>query len=178
MYIRTRAGLAQGQATWPTLQTFNRPAAQPAPIGYLGDFNEHLGQQGQQICELIRPVPGFRRDSSTLTTSQKKYIKALAREIDRSVKRALRGRKATVNLEITAEGHVDAKTDKQPYGSLDLDRAVTARDELQKEILKIVPWAGVVQGGASGVGTTRPVGSTSAQIRRAVICVRWKFLVP
>ena len=43
MYVRTRDGLGQGQATWSTRQMFNRPTAQPTLIGYLGNFNGDMG---------------------------------------------------------------------------------------------------------------------------------------
>lgn len=185
MYIRTREGLGQGQATWPTLETFNRPTAQPVPIGYLGNFNGRLGKAESEPCKLIIAVGEFGKGSYTLSDSQKKHIKDIAIYILRLLNRDLKGKSsAGVTLKLSYEGHVDAKTDPKEYGKLDEKRAFMVSHELGDQIGKLwqefAPELERTKGHyfhtASRAGSTRPrEGATPKQNRRVVVCARWKF---
>jgi len=193
MYIRTRDGLGQGQAIWSTLQTFNRPTAQPTPIGYLGNFNEHMGQAKSEPCKETWAVWGFKPSSAELLDLQKNQIKVIAKRIVRSLERAIKGKgDVGVHLRLLFEGHVDEKTDRAPYqapaggfltGNLDEDRARLVSWELQGQIKEEqgksrATWFHpiYITPSYSGAGSTRPFNSDSKKNRRVVVCVRWEIV--
>jgi hypothetical protein len=181
MYIRTRDGLGQGQTTWSTLQTFNRPTAQPRPISYLGNFNERIGKAESKPCKETWAVWGFNPNSAKLLDFQKKHINDIATRLVSLFKLDLEGKRAGVRVDFLLEGHVDKKTDSAQYGKLDLQRAKAVADELDKQIPAMndrlmVPIHASFR--YSQAGLTRPVSSDSKKNRRAVVCVRWKLETP
>src|SRR4029077_10847150 len=184
MYIWTREGLGQGQPIWSTLQTFNRPRGQPTPNGYLGNFNEHMGKTESEPCKQIWAVPGFKPRSSELLDFQKRHINDIATRIVSLLQGDLKGKGSDrVRLRVVYEGHVDKKTDTEPYGELDAERAAEVAKELREQILK--KWdkrfsllLSIPE--LSGAGSTRPFGSGSdpQKNRRVVICLRWEIESP
>lgn len=185
MYVRTKDGLGQGQAPWSTHQTFNRPTAQPAPIGYLGNFNGHMGKAESEPCKLTFVVGEFGKDSHTLSGPQKKDIKDIATAILRSLNRDLKGKSADITLKLLCEGHVDANTDRKQYGDLDEKRAIEVGNELADQITNLRWKIGqdikglTVRSTYSRAGSTRPrKGATSKQNRRVVVCARWQIESP
>jgi hypothetical protein len=185
MYIWTREGLGQGQPIWSTLQTFNRPTGQPTPTGYLRNFNEHMGKTESEPCKEIWAVPGFKPRSSELLDFQKRHINDIATRIVSLLIRDLQGKGSDVRvrLRLVYEGHVDKKTDTEPHGELDAERAAEVAKELRDQILK--KWGrrpGLLLSipELSGAGSTRPFGSGSdpQKNRRVVICLRWVIESP
>jgi hypothetical protein len=191
MYIRTREGLGQGQAVWSTLQPCNRPTAQPTPIGYLGNFNEHMGEAKWKSCYVVW---GFNEGSVALLASQKEQIKKYAIGIVRLLKRDIKGKgDVGVHLRLLFEGHADKKEPAQykaPAGrflteKVDEDRALLVSWELQGQIKKEqgkspATWFHpiYITPEYSGAGSTRPYrdGSDSKKNRRVVVCVRWEIV--
>lgn len=173
MYIRTRDGLGPGQATWSTLPTFNRPRAEPTPIPYLGNFNEHWWKA--EPCKETWTVWGFAPRSAKLLDFQKKHIKDIATRITDLMRRDLNGKQAGVRAHFHVEGHVDKKTDPAEYGELDLDRAKAVEHELRNCILHLSSFRYGSSGDRSAAGSKRPYGSDPKRNRRAVVCVRWKI---
>jgi hypothetical protein len=181
MYIRTRDGLGQDQATWSPLQTFSRPTAQPISIGYLGNFNERLGKDESKPCKETWAVWGFNKNSAKLLDFQKKHIKDIATHLVSLLKRDLKGKQEGVHLHLFFEGHVDKKTDPAQYGQLDMERASAVAEEFDKRISElntrpIIPLTASYR--YSRAGSTRPLGSDSRKNRRAVVCLRWEIESP
>jgi hypothetical protein len=177
MYIRTRDGLGQAQATWPTLQTFNRPRAQPTPIPYLGNFNEPMGKAEPEPCRQTWAVWGFNPNSAKLLDFQKRHIKDIATQLFKLFPRNLNTATQMLRGEFLFEGHVDKKTDPAAYGTLDMDRAQAVHGELSKwfyELNRIALLTYSWDYNHSRAGSTRPFSSDSQRNRRVVICVRWK----
>jgi len=183
MYIKTGEGLGQGQATWSTLQTFNRPMTQPTQTGYLGNFNEYMGKAGTEPCKEIWAVSEFGPNSAKLLDFQKKHIKDIATRIIRLLERDLKGtgKGAEVRVQLSFEGHVDKSTDPANFGELDLERARAVGWLFQREIVNewnkklVFEHPALFSNEESGVGSTRPFGDgkDSKKNRRVVICVRW-----
>ena len=192
MYIRTRDGLGQGQAIWSTLQTFKRPTVRPTPIGYLGNFNEHMGQAKSEPCKETWAVWGFKPSSAELLDLQKNQIKVIAKRIVRSLERDIKGKgDVGVHLRLLFEGHVDKKEPAQYEvpaggfltGNVDEDRASAVSWELQGQIKKEqgksrATWFHpiYITPNYSRAGSTRPFSSDSKKNRRVVVCVRWEIV--
>ena len=184
MYIRTRDRLGQDQATWSALQTFNRPTTQQTPIGYLGNFNEHMGNDESKPCWETWSVSGFKENSAKLLDFQKKHIKDIATHIVRKLEREIKGKgegNKSVDLFPIFEGHVDKKTDPAKYGDLAVKRAIVVYDEFADQIHKewskrlIFRYGYSLEPKYSEAGSTRPFGSDTKKNRRVVICVRWEI---
>jgi len=113
MYIRTAEGLGQDQETWSASQPLNRDMVRPGPIGYLGNFYEHLGSP-KQTCYT---VANFGPNSWGLPVDLQKDIQKIANDLVGKVKRKLRrlrlkmGKEATVRLVLDIRAHFDVKTD-------------------------------------------------------------------
>ena len=149
MYIRTRDGLGQGQATWSTRQTFNRPAAQPTAIGYLGHFNEPMGQTESKPCwDCYETAPcwarfrveNFKAASAELTDVIRKDIEDIAIAIIRILHRILQSksvelkkRKTSLAVMLQLKGHLSKATDPENK-SLDLDRAKAVAEYLSTQL--------------------------------------------
>jgi hypothetical protein len=193
MYIWTKDGLGQSQPTRFTLQTFNPPAAQPAPIGYLGNFNEHIGKGASGHCEDIQVVDQFDPGSAQLKDFHKKHITDIAIRFLRLINRdvgPIRKQKVEVSVDLYVEGHVDKQTDPQPYGTLDMERAAAVFQELSAQMSKLRLGIGNLRlvkfnpptNSYSKPGSTRPTGVTrrgvsqAALNRRVVICPTWVII--
>ena len=196
MYIRTRDGLGQGQATWSTRQTFNRPAAQPTAIGYLGHFNEPMGQTESKPCwDCYETAPcwarfrveNFKAASAELTDVIRKDIEDIAIAIIRILHRILQSksvelkkRKTSLAVMLQLKGHLSKATDPENK-SLDLDRAKAVAEYLSTQLSN--EWSrqglGKLQNGLgmnlvpSAAGSSRPISSSKARHNRRVeICVQ------
>lgn len=178
MYIRTREGLGQGQTTWPTLQTFHRPTAQPVPSGYLGNFSEHLGKDDEESCKPRFIVAYFNRRSDKTNPVIKKDISDIATNIIRRLEGKLRPLqvKKDVGLYLHHEGHVDKATDPTNFGKLDWDRATTVGDVLSNLISdrwKAAQFGSLlINNTYSAAGASRPISGVPRKNRRVEVCIR------
>jgi hypothetical protein len=195
MYIRTREGLGQGQATWSAFQTFNRPPARSMLIDGLGNFNEHMGQTESKPCwDCFKTAPcwarfkveNFKPASAELTDVIKKDIEDIAIAIVRILHRILKSkstdlkkRKTSLALMLQLEGHLSKAIDPQDK-SLDLDRAKAVAEYLSTQIGNEWSWQGLgkLQNGLgmnltpSAAGSQRPTSSKARHNRRVEVCVQ------
>jgi len=143
-----------------------------------------MGKTESEPCKQIWAVPGFKPRSSELLDFQKRHINDIATRIVSLLQGNLKGKGSDrVRLRVVYEGHVDKKTDTEPYGELDAERAAEVAKELREQILK--KWdkrfsllLSIPE--LSGAGSTRPFGSGSdpQKNRRVVICLRWEIESP
>lgn len=168
MYIRTNEGLGQGQATWSTIQTFNR----------------HLGNNAlEKSCWPNRyryVVRGFLPNSAELNNVINKRILRISRDIVRRLDRDLPELKKlpqlnrNIGLVFHYEGHVDKTTDPKDYGKLDVERAVRVADYFETQISKEWDRKGLgvlaLNRLTPGMGPNHPRYSTLRLNRRVEIC--------
>jgi hypothetical protein len=195
MYLRTKEGLGQYKETWVTPQALNRVMVEPVSIGYLGNFDEHLGQTESKPCwDCYKTAPcwtryivrNFKPASAELTDVIKKDIEDKARAIVRILHRILKSksaefkkRKTSLAVMLQFEGHLSKAIDPQNK-SLDLDRAKAVSEYLSTKLSN--EWGrqgvGKLQNGfgynqeLSAAGSKRPISSIARKNRRVEICVQ------
>lgn len=180
MYFRTEDGLGQDQATWSTPQTFNRPTAQPTPIGYLGRFHEPTAKREQSWG-----VWGFEPGRARLLQFQKKHINDIVTSLFKLLRDDLagKGKAAGIRLYLWFEGHVDKNTDPAQYGSLDRGRANAVELEFLNRMDKLNPGVYPIKSSSKVTlaGSTRPYPGSDQDPklnRRVKIGVRWEIESP
>jgi hypothetical protein len=187
MYIWTRDRLGQSQPTRFTLQTFNRPTAQPTPIGYLGNFNEHKKIVSPAYCETFDSVDSFGPGSDKLLSPIEQKISDIALNIAVTLKDRLpqkqQGKVRDFELLMRFTGHVDKSTDPKQYGDLDWRRADAVAAVLQNEITRVQYTklffnkldGMVIKTELNKAGPSFPLKSTAAKNRRVDVCVGWNL---
>lgn len=195
MYIRTKEGLGQEQATWSTFQTFRRPPGRSTLTGGFEHVNERMGQAESKPCwDCYKTAPcwvrfkveNFKPGSAELTNVIKKDVEDIATAIVRILHRILKSkstdlkkRKTSLALMLQLEGHLSKATDPQNT-SLDLDRANAVAEYLSTQIGNEWSFQGLdkLQNGLgmnltpSAAGSRRPASSKARRNRRVEVCVQ------
>ena len=183
MYLRTKEGLGQDKETWSAPQPLNRVRVEPVPIGYLGNFNEHLGNP-KQTCYI---VAHFKPNSWERTKDiQLLYLAKIAKAIVRTIEHKLRKlglkrkQEASVHLVIEFRGHMDKKTDTGPK-DLDDRRLKAVHKDLDWRIPSELKMQGLkdrfkfsyfMDSSYSPEGSAHPVSSTiPGRNRRVEVCI-------
>ena len=191
LYLRTKEGLGQDKETWIAPQAPNRVMVEPVPIGYLGNFYEHLGSPAEQTCYT---VANFGPNSWGLPVDLQKKIQKIADDIVGKVKRKLhrlrikRRKKAIVRLLLDIRAHLDVKTDTarsmwfegRKGGPLYWRRGTVVWEDLKarldeglKKLKDRYMFSSFIDYNSEPQGTAHPVSSTNPdENRRVEVCIR------
>jgi hypothetical protein len=132
-------------------------------------------------CQEIWTVWGFSANSATLLPFQKRHIKDIAKHLFNLFKRDSKGKKSSIEIQFSYEGHVDKNTDSANYKDLDSDRASEVAYELNNQLEKLYrneTFSMLLTHKYSQAGSTRHFSSDSKKNRRVVICAKWEIKIP